>query len=440
MDQSHTAADESRKPNIIVILADDLGYNDLGCYGQKEIQTPNIDRLAAESTRFTQCYTGAPICAPSRSVLMTGQHSGHTRIRDNFARTGGVLVLDNGSPQRRVPLEPEDVTIAEVLKEAGYVTGMTGKWGLGEPGTTGVPNKKGFDEWFGYINQRRAHTYYPPYLWHNEEKVILEGNQDGRREQYSHDMFADFALDFIRKHKDRPFFLYLPWCLPHGQYEIPSIGSYADKPWSDDEKVYAAMVTRLDRDVGRVMELLKELDIEDDTILFLSSDHGAARRWEGTFDSCGPLRGTKGDLYEGGIRTPMIAHWRGRIPANAVSDQVWNYADFLPTIAELARVEPPSNIDGVSVLPTLLGEEQNLQDRFLYWEFFRRGRLMQAVRVGDWKGMRLAPTEPLALYDLSRDIGEQRNVATAHPEVIEKIEAYLQTARTESKNWPTRED
>ena len=436
MDGSH----ESRKPNIIVILADDLGYNDLGCYGQKEIQTPNIDRLAAESTRFTQCYTGAPICAPSRSVLMTGQHSGHTRIRDNFARAGGVLVLDNGSPQRRVPLEPEDVTIAEVLKEAGYVTGMTGKWGLGEPGTTGVPNKKGFDEWFGYINQRRAHTYYPPYLWHNEEKVILEGNQDGRREQYSHDMFADFALDFIRKHKDRPFFLYLPWCLPHGQYEIPSIGSYADKPWSDDEKVYAAMVTRLDRDVGRVMELLKELDIEDDTILFLSSDHGAARRWEGTFDSCGPLRGTKGDLYEGGIRTPMIAHWRGRIPANAVSDQVWNYADFLPTIAELARVQPPSNIDGVSVVPTLLGEEQNLQARFLYWEFFRRGRLMQAVRVGDWKGMRLAPTEPLALYDLSRDIGEQHNVARAHPEVIEKIEAYLQTARTESKNWPTRED
>ena len=435
MDRSH----EGRKPNIIVILADDLGYNDLGCYGQKEIQTPNIDRLAAEGMRFTQCYTGAPICAPSRSVLMTGQHSGHTRIRDNFAQTGGVLVLDNGSPQRRVPLEPEDVTIAEVLKEASYVTGMTGKWGLGEPGTTGVPNKKGFDEWFGYINQRRAHTYYPPYLWHNEEKVILEGNQDCRREQYSHDMFADFALDFIRKHKDRPFFLYLPWCLPHGRYEIPDVGAYADKPWSDDEKVYAAMVTRLDRDVGRVMELLNELDAADDTILFLSSDHGAARRGEGTFDSCGPLRGTKGDLYEGGIRTPMIAHWRGRIPANAVSSQVWNYADFLPTIAELARVEPPSNIDGVSVLPTLLGEEQNLQDRFLYWEFFRRGRLMQAVRVGDWKGLRLAPEEPLALYDLSRDIGEQRNVATAHPEVIEQIEAYLQTARTESKNWPTQE-
>jgi len=423
----------SGKPNIIFILTDDLGYGDVACYGQKNIQTPNIDHLATEGMRFTQCYAGSTICAPSRNVLMTGQHAGHTRVRGNFGIVGGV------GPQRRVPLEEDDITVAELLKQAGYTTGITGKWGLGEPETTGVPNKKGFDEWFGYLNQRNAHSYYPPYLWYNEKKVIFAGNRDGRQEQYSHDMFTDFALKFIRENKNRPFFLYLPWCIPHARYEIPSIEPYESKPWESEAKVHAAMITRMDRDVGRIMNLLNELDIDERTIVFFCSDNGAAQRWEGIFDSSGLLRGKKGDLYEGGIRTPMIVRWPNRVPAGVVSDKVWYFADFLPTAVELASVEPSSNIDGVSILPTLLGKEQNLENRFLYWEHFG-GSFQQAARLCDWKGLRLGPKEPLELYDLSNDIGEQHNSAAQHSEVVEKIEDCLKTARTESKNWPTRKN
>ena len=428
---------ESKKPNIIFIMTDDLGYNDLGCYGQEKIQTPHIDRLAAEGVCFTQCYTGSPVCAPSRNVLMTGQHTGHTRIRNNFPKVGGVLVLDNGSPQRRVNLEPEDFTVAEMLKAAGYATGITGKWGVAEPGTNGVPNRKGFDEWFGYLNQRRAHTYYPPYLWRNKEKVILEGNKDGQRQEYSHDMFTAFALNFIRGHQDEPFFLYLPYTIPHARYEIPSIEPYTHKPWPDDAKVHAAMITRMDGDVGSIMALLKELSIDEQTIVFFCSDNGAANRWEGIFDSSGPLRGQKGQVYEGGIRTPMVVRWPGRVPAGVVSDAAWYFADFLPTTAELAGVEPPSNIDGVSILPSLLGQEQNLENRFLYWEFFGGG-FKQAVRIGDWKAVRPNLDKPLELYNLTTDLGEEHNVAEQHPEVVRKIETYLETARTESEYWPIR--
>ena len=426
---------ESNMPNIIFILADDLGYHDLGCYGQERIQTRNIDRMAAEGIRFTQCYTGSTICAPSRSVLMTGQHTGHTRVRGNTGKVGGVLVTDDGPTQRRIPLEPEDFTVAEMLKQAGYATGITGKWGLAEPGTAGVPTRKGFQEWFGYLNQRRAHTYYPPYLWHNEEKVILEGNRDGQQKQYSHDMFTDFALDFIRRNKGEPFFLYLPYTIPHARYEIPSIEPYGDQPWPDDARVHAAMITRMDRDVGRLMALLKESQIDDQTIVFFCSDNGAAQFWEGIFDSSYPLRGKKGNLYEGGIRTPMIVRWPGRVPSGAVSHQVWYFADFLPTAAGLADVQPPSNIDGVSVLPTLLGEEQNLKGRFLYWEHFGGG-FQQAVRVDGWKAIRSGLDKPLELYDLGTDLAEEHNVAAQHPDVVEKIEEHLKTARTDSECWP----
>lgn len=417
------------KPNIIFILTDDLGYGDLGCYGQKVIQTPNIDRMAAEGIRFTECYTGSPVCAPSRCVLMTGKHTGHATVRDNFAKVGGVLILDNGPPQRRVPLRPEDITVAEILKRAGYVTGITGKWGLGEPGTEGVPNKKGFDEWFGYLNQRRAHTYYPPFLWHNEEKVILDGKR------YSHDLFTEFALNFIRRHKDEPFFLYLAYTIPHGRYEIPSTDPYTEKPWPEEAKAYAAMVTRLDRDVGRILDLLKELGVDGRTLVFFCSDNGAARRWEGLFDSSGPLRGLKGDVYEGGIRTPMIVRWPGKVPAGVISDAAWYFADFLPTVAELIGVNPPPGVDGISVLPTLLGKEQNLDDRFMYWEFPGRG-FQQAVRIGDWKAVRPKWGEPLELYNLAVDPGEKDDVSAQHPDVMEMIEEYLKTARTDSEYWP----
>lgn len=419
-------------PNIIFILCDDIGYGDLGCYGQKVIPTPRLDQLASESMRFTQCYTGSSICAPSRSVLMTGLHSGHTRVRDNFGIVGGV------GDQKRVPLEPEDFTVAEMLKEAGYATGITGKWGLGEPDSTGIPTRKGFDEWFGYLNQRNAHSYYPPYLWHNEEKVILKGNLDGQENDYSHDMIFDFACDFIRDNSDGPFFLYLPWTLPHGRYEIPDASAWDDKPWTDDEKIYAAMITKIDTQVGQIADLLRELGIKDNTLLFFGSDHGAARRWE-PFGSCGALRGQKGTMYEGGLRTPMIVHWPARIPAGAVSDQVWYYADFMPTVADAIGMDAPDNMDGVSILPTLLGESQDLGERFLYWERFGGG-FKQAVRWKNWKAVRNPSPrlldEPLELYDLDGDIGEKNDVAADHPDVIAQIENFMKDARTDSPNWP----
>ena len=421
----------SKQPNIIFIMADDMGYADLGCYGQKHIKTPNINRLAVEGTRFTQCYTGSTVCAPSRSVLMTGQHTGHTRVRGNSGKVGGV------GPQKRVPLKPEDVTVAEVVKQAGYVTGITGKWGLGEPQTTGVPNRQGFDEWLGYLNQRNAHSYYPPYLWHNEEKQILEKNANGQRKQYSHDLFTDFALNFIRRHKNRPFFLYLPYTVPHAKYEIPSTDPYTDKSWPDDAKVHAAMITRMDADVGRIMSLLKDLAIDSKTLVFFCSDNGAANRWEGIFDSSGALRGRKRDMYEGGIRTPMIVRWPGRVPAGETSDAVWYFADVLPTLAELLGVKPPDNIDGISVLPAILGKKQRTDDRFLYWEFYGNG-FQQAVRWRSYKAVRTSPGKALELYDVSKDISEQHNIAAENPDIIARIEAYLKTARTDSPNWPVQ--
>jgi arylsulfatase A-like enzyme len=421
------------QPNIIFIMADDLGYADLGCYGQRVIKTPHIDKLAQEGLRFTQCYAGSTVCAPSRSVLMTGKHTGHTTVRGNFGQ-GGVQGLGGG--QGRVPLEAQDVTVAEVLHQTGYRTGMTGKWGLGEPNTTGEPNSQGFEAWFGYLNQRRAHTYYPSFIWHNRERVLLPGNMDNKKTQYTHDMFTDFALEFVRKNQKKPFFLYLPYCIPHSKYEIPSTDPYANKPWRPDEKVHAAMVTRMDRDVGRLLALLRELNIDQHTIVFFCSDNGAAKRWENRFDSSGPLRGNKRDLYEGGIRTPMIVRWPGRIRAGAESDLAWYFADVLPTLAEIANTKTPAGIDGVSVLPTLLGKKQDLSQRFLYWEFFERG-FQQAVRWRNWKAIRLKPGQPLELYDLSKDLGETQNVADQHAQVLARIEAYLQGARTESQYFPS---
>jgi len=422
------------KPNVIFILCDDLGYTDLGCYGGTAIPTPHLDDLASKSMRFTQCYTGSSICAPSRCVLNTGLHSGHCRVRDNFGIVGGV------GDQKRVPLEPDDFTVAELFKKAGYTTGMTGKWGLGEPETTGVPNRKGVDKWYGYLNQRRAHTYYPDYIWRNEEKVVLEANQNEAKGEYVHDKFVDFALDFIRKNESGPFYLHIPWTLPHGAYEIPSVGGFADRDWEDDEKVYAAMVTKIDTQVGQIVNLLKELGIEEQTLLFFGSDHGSARRWEGVFDSCGPLRGSKGEMYEGGLRTPMIVNWPGTISENVVSDLVWYYADFMPTIADILHEELPVKSDGVSILPTLLDDEQDLSNRFLYWERHAGGGFKQAVRWRHWKAVRpptdLLLDEPLELYDLDNDLGETTDIADQHTDVIAEIQTYLEEARTPSKNYP----
>jgi arylsulfatase A-like enzyme len=428
------------RPNIIFIHADDLGYGDLSCYGQQKFKTPNIDRLAAEGMRFTQYYAGSTVCAPSRSALMTGQHTGHTRIRGNA----------------RHPLLPEDVTVAEVLRSARYKTALIGKWGLGEAGTTGVPNRQGFDYFFGYLNQRHAHNYYPTFLWRDEERIKLRnvvpdedkegaGNSTDRVD-YTHDLMAEESLKFIEQNRKEPFFLYLAFTIPHANneaknkgMEVPDLGEFANKDWPEQEKAKAAMIARMDRDIGRLMALLKKLGIDGKTLIFFTSDNGPHREGGSDpdfFDSNGPLRGIKRDLYEGGIRAPMIARWPKRIKAGAKSDQVWAHWDFLPTAAEIAGVKPPAGIDGVSMLNALLGRRQRNHE-FLYWEFHERG-FSQAARMGDWKAVRKSPDSPLELYDLRNDLGEQKDIAVKHPEVVEKIEDYLKTARTESELWPIK--
>ena len=425
-------------------MVDDLGYGDLGVYGQRRIQTPHIDRMAREGIRCTQVYSGSPICAPARSTLMTGQHTGHTTVRGNWGSLEHGAVPCSGGSGPRVPLREDDVTVAEVLKDAGYVTGITGKWGLGEPGTTGVPNRKGFDEWLGLLNQHLAHSQYPEYLWHNQDKMKLEGNSGTTQhfvneQHYSHDLFTDFAFDFIRRHGSgkTPFFLYLPYCLPHDAFQIPELEPYTvETNWSQGEKVYASMVTRLDRDMGRLFALLKELQIDKETIVFFCSDNGAANRYDGVFDSSGPLRGRKRSLYDGGLRTAMIVRWPGTIDAGTVSDDVWYFPDVLPTLAAVAGALPPDDIDGISVLPSLLSRPQpELHDRPLYWEDHERG-FRQAGRRGDWKAVRNGHDEPIELYNLAVDIGEQENLAGQHPEQIEWFEQYFRQARSASSNWP----
>ena len=420
------------KPNIIFIVVDDLGYADLGCYGGKQIHTPNIDKMAAEGVLFTQAYSGCTVCAPARSVLMTGYHTGHTSVRGN---TGGI------------PLRDEDVTVAEVLKSADYACGGYGKWGLGDVETPGVPEKQGFDDFFGYYHQVHAHYYYPDYLWRNSQKIPLPGNANDKRQQYSHNLIFQEMLEFIRENRERPFFCYAPWTPPHGNYEFPNDDPawqvYKDKNWSNKEKVVAAMTGMIDRHVGQIFELLKELGLDEKTIVFFCSDNGAAQRFEGTLDSSGPLRGFKRSMYEGGIRVPMVARWPGRIQAGAVSDLVWDFADVLPTLSELAGVHPPKGLDGVSVAPTLLGEESvgRKQEKrpFFYWEWQHYnwakrqdipGKLMQAIRMDDWKAIRHQSDEPLELYDLSRDVGEAHDLAGQHPDMIARIEDILKTCRT----------
>jgi arylsulfatase A-like enzyme len=432
----------AHKPNIIFILADDLGYGDLGCYGQQKIKTPNLDRLAAEGVRFTQCYAGSPVCAPSRAVLMTGQHVGHVRLRGNAA----------------IPLLPEESTVAEVLKSAGYSTGVFGKWGLGLEHTTGTPSRKGFDEWFGYLSQTHAHDYYPTQLWRSSRSpaleqpiedlpVPLERNRNGAKGAYSHDLITMAATNFIRVNKFYPFFLYLAYTIPHANnerkekgMEVPSDEPYSKENWPQPEKNKAAMITRMDADVGKILTQLRALRIESNTVIFFSSDNGPHKE-SGVkpdfFNSSGPCRGIKRDVYEGGIRMPMIVRWPGRIKAGTVSDQVWHFCDFLPTAAAIAGVRPPSGLDGISFLPTLLGEKQTNQHEYLYWEFHEGGS-KQAVRMGDWKGVRLGPDQPLELYNLKTDLGETNNVAARQPEIVAKIEEYLKTARTESDRWPLR--
>jgi arylsulfatase A-like enzyme len=415
-----------QKPNIIFILADDLGYGDLGCYGQKRVRTPNLDKMAKEGLRYTSFYSGSTVCAPSRCSLMTGMHMGNARIRGN----GGG------------PLKAEDRTVAEVLKGAGYSTAMIGKWGLGGATTTGAPDRKGFDEYFGYLGQVHAHDSTPDWLWNNGKKETLTSGT------YSNDLFTSLSLDYIRAHKDKPFFLYLTYTIPHANnelgketgngMEVPSDVPYSGEKWPQVEKNFAAMITRMDGDIGRVMALVDDLGLGGKTVVFFTSDNGPHK--EGGhdpdyFSSRGPLRGIKRDLYDGGIRVPMIVKPAGPLAAGTVIDEPYAFWDFLPTAAVLAGVQSPAGIDGIAMLPAG-GEAKPPRHDYLYWEFFERG-FQQAVRVGNWKAVSLKQGAPLELYDIAKDPGEQNNVAAAQPDVVKRCQTILRTARTDVPEWPT---
>ena len=434
------------KPNLIYIMVDDLGYGDLGSYGQQRIKTPALDKMAAEGVRFTDRYAGSTVCAPSRCVLMTGVHTGHSYVRGN----------QEVRPMGQMPLPARTVTVARLLQQAGYATALIGKWGLGGPDSTGIPNKQGFDYFFGYLCQRHAHNYYPEFLFRNTERVSLEGNKvakprpDGAgvavgRAQYSHDLCAAEALAFVERNKDKPFFLYLALTIPHANneagnrgMEVPSYGPYADVDWPEPQKGHAAMITRMDGDVGRLLSKLDELGLDERTLVLFTSDNGPHREGgnDPDFnDSNGPLRGIKRDLYEGGIRVPLIARWPGRIKPGRVTDHVSAFWDFLPTACDLVGLEPPGNIDGISYLPTLLGEEDRQQKHeYLYWEF----KGMQAVRMGNWKAVRPSPSAQIELFDLGADPGETSNARDRHPDVARKIDKIMRTAHVDSPDFPLK--
>lgn len=423
----------AQKPNIVYILADDLGYGDLGCYGGKIIQTPRIDQLRAEGMKFTQHYAGCSMCAPTRCSLLTGLHTGHCRVRANSG------YLQPG----RVELLPEDETIAELLKAAGYTSAVIGKWGLGEQGTTGVPNKQGFDFWFGYLNQSNAHHYYPPFLWKNEQKVLFPENPTSRT-HYSHDLFTEHALNFINDHRSEPFFLYLAYTIPHVDLDVPDdskepyVGVIQEAPpygtpggqhYRYEERphaTFAGMVSRLDRDVGRIVDRLDELGLSQNTLIIFTSDNGptsAGGADPNFFDGNGPLRGIKFEFYEGGIRVPMIARWSGTISSGSESEHISAHWDMLPTFADLAGIDTPKGLDGISMLAALKGEPQQ-QHESLYWESYNLGGV-QAMRSGKWKALRKGiignPEAPIELYDLENDLAESHNVAATYPAVAQQM-------------------
>lgn len=441
---TQTPAGQPLKPNVVFILADDLGYGDLGCYGQQQIKTPNLDKLAAGGMRFTQFYAGSTVCAPSRSVLMTGQHTGHTWVRGNG---GGDLQT----------LRDEDKTLAEVFKDAGYRTAMFGKWGLGEIGTPGHPNKQGFDEFFGYLNQTHAHNYFPSFLIHNSERYPLlnvpqreEANGAGyakEKRQYSHDVIVDKAFEWLDWNAHKPFFLYLPFTLPHANneanrdlhdgQEVPEYGDYAGQDWKSPDKGQAAMIARLDRDVGRLLAKLRKLGVEQNTLVIFASDNGPHQEGGNNpdfFKASGPLRGIKRALYEGGIRVPFIARWPGKIKAGTVSDHVGYFGDVFALACELTGQPLPPGLDSLSFWPALQRKPQP-QHEYLYWEFYEQGS-RQAVRFGQWKAIREPMlTGPVQLYDLKADLGETHGLAAARPELVKRAAALMAQAHVADPKW-----
>lgn len=446
------SAAQPGKPNIIFILADDLGYGELGSYGQKQILTPHLDRMAAEGMRFTQFYAGSTVCAPSRSVLMTGQHMGRTTVRGNAG----------AGRYEAQTLKPEDVTLAEVLRDHGYTTALIGKWGLGEIGSTGEPLNQGFEYHYGFINQTHAHNHYPSFLWRNREKVTLPNDlvQVGpvpgagyatKRIAYGGDLFALEAREFVDRNRNQPFFLYLSLVSPHANNErsrelgegneVPDQGIYATKPWNDATKNHAAMITRFDRDIGDLFAHLKNIGLDERTIVFFTSDNGPHAEGGPDYDPnfftpSGPFSGIKRALTDGGIRVPFLVRWPGKIKAGSVSDHVGYFGDMMATFAELSGAKAPANLDSISIVPTLLGRGQQPKHEFLYWEFYEAGVSQAVLLEGRWKGIRLkSPTAPLAVYDLANDPAEKTDVAAKNPKIAERIAAIMKTAHVPNEHW-----
>ncbi len=436
----------SRKPNLIFILADDLGYGDLGCFGQKKIKTPNLDGMAKKGMKLTQFYAGSTVCAPSRCVLMTGLHTGHAYIRGNG----------------RHNLRPSDFTVAELFKKAGYKTGCFGKWGLGNEGTDGIPTKQGFDSFYGYLHQGHAHNYYPTFLIKNESRIKLRNipEQESKtgagwasvRRDYSHDLITENALHWIDMNHNEQFFLYIPFTIPHANnegkrgtkdgQEVPDYGIYRDKNWTNQNKGQAAMITRMDSDIGRILSKLNKYKISNNTLIIFSSDNGHHREGGNDpefFNANGPLRGMKRDLYEGGIRVPTIAYWPNRIKAGSTSDQPFYFGDLMATAAELAGTSSPSALDSISFLPTLINNSKQQKKReFIYWEFLEK-KGAQALVLGEsgrWKALRKnSAIAPIEIYDLKNDISEINNIANIHPEIVSKAEELFKTEHVSNPLW-----
>lgn len=440
------------RPNLIWIMADDLGYGDLGCYGQRVITTPHLDQMAREGLKFTHFYAGATVCAPSRSVLMTGRHHGRTRVRGNAGAE---------NPQAQA-LQEGDVTVAKVLQQSGYRTALIGKWGLGDsgPAETGLPRKQGFDQFFGYLNQRHAHNHFPDFLWRNEEKVALPNvvtpvGGDGagyatKAVQFADDLFVEEALRFVAANKSQPFFLYWSMVIPHANNErtrelkngahVPDFGPYADKDWPEPDKGQAAMISRLDGYLGRMLAKLRELGLAENTLVLFTSDNGPHNESNhnlARFQPSGPYTGIKRSLTDGGIRVPLIAWQPGKVRAGTESSHAAYFGDWMATAAELAETKVPAGCDSLSLVPTLYGKPAaQAKHDFLYWEFHEGGFKQAALYQERWKGIRSGgPDAPIALYDQQTDVAEKTNVAAQHPEIAARIGAYLKTARSPSAAW-----
>jgi arylsulfatase A len=448
-----------RKPNIVLIVADDLGYGDLGSYGQQLIQTPHLDRLAAEGMRFTDFYAGAPVCAPSRCTLMTGKHPGHALVRDNW-EAGGWGEFD---AEGQLPLTEGTLTLGSALQEAGYATACVGKWGLGGPDSTGAPNRQGFDHFYGYLCQRQAHNFYPTHLWDDDQRIELEGNvwKNLTGPHYAHDLMTDDALEWTAEQGDDPFFLLLTYTIPHLALQVPAdsmepyIGEWEDPPYEGGKgylphatprAAYAGMVSRMDRDVGRLLDQLQAAGLDEDTLVIFTSDNGATYDIGGAhsefFQSNGVLRGAKGSVYEGGMRVPMIARWPGRVAAGEVTDAIGAFWDFMPTLLDVADqdIAQDANLDGASVLPVLTGEAPD-PERTLYWEFPGYGN-QQALRVGDWMLVRRflgdSAKTTTELFNLATDLAQEHDLADQYPVRVAGMLARMAAEHVPSEQFPLR--